>query len=98
MISMMRVYGLYAGTTSGKDVKKGNLDFQNVTVMFEGGKKNQFKAFGRLTGFENINFGDKITFDVDTPSLVMASYGDCMWQCAEMRLVQDKPTHQHKAA
>lgn len=94
MISMMRVYGLFAGNIPGEDQKKG-IKFQKISIIFEGGKKHVFKVIGRLSGFENVNFGDKITFDVDTPILKtfgeMSSYGDCMWECADMKLLQEKP-------
>jgi len=100
MISMMRVYGLFAGNTSGKDEKKG-ITFQKITLIFEGGKKHNFKVVGRLTGFEQVNFGDKITVDVDSPTLStfgeMASYGDCSWMCAEMKLLQETKPPAQKA-
>lgn len=93
MIIAMRVFGLFAGKVPGKDEKKG-ITFEKVSIIFEGGKKHNFKVIGRLTGFEQVNFGDKITFEVDSPMLKtfgeMSSYGDCMWECAEMKLIQEK--------
>lgn len=93
MISMMRVYGLFAGAVPGEDQKKG-IKFTKVTIIFEGGKKHNFKVVGRMTGMEPVVFGDKITVDIDSPQLTnfgeMASYGDCSWLCSEMKLLSDK--------
>lgn len=101
MISMMRVNGLYAGQKPGKDQKKG-LDFVKLVLIFEGGKKHGFKCFGPMFGFEKINFGELITIDVDTPEITtfgeMASYGDCGWNCAQLKLVSDKPAPAQKPA
>ena len=100
MILGMRIYGLLAGQQDGKDVKKG-FDFHKVTVLFENGKKHAFKNFGSTVGLEHLNFGDKITMDVDTPEQTtfgeMASHGDCTWNCAGLRHVNDGKV-MHKTA
>lgn len=96
MISMMRINGLYAGTTQGKDPKL-NLDFNKITMMFEDGKKHSFKCYGPIEGFDKLNFGAVIVVDVDTPNLrtfgEMASRGDCSWNCSGLKcLGLDKST------
>lgn len=92
-ILAMRCYGLFAGSTPGQDTKSG-LTFTKVVLMYEDGKKHGFKVYTNLVGFENVSFGDKITVEVDTPTLSqfgeMSSYGDCAWKCAGMKLVSEK--------
>lgn len=92
-ISMMKVYGILSGVLPGKEQKSG-LNFTKVTLMFESGKKHDFKVYGPFSGLGNAVWGDKVTVIVDTPELStfgeMSSYGDCSWKCAGMRLFDEK--------
>lgn len=85
----MRVYGLLTGNERRKDNKTG-LDYQKVTVTGEDGKKMEIKVMGPFNGLGNVKWGDRVTLDVDSPRLVMANYGDVLYQCAGVAVSDQK--------
>jgi hypothetical protein len=91
MIKVMRVNGIFASVTEGNDTKL-NAKFQKVTLMFEDGKKHAFKAFGITDGVEKISFGALVELDIHTPVCTvygdMASRGDCLYNCSDIKIVK----------
>lgn len=89
-IMEMRVYGVLAGNEARTDNKSG-LKYQKVSLMTEGGKKLEFKVMGPFHGFGDRTWGDKITVNIDSPNLILANYGDMLFECAGMVLATAKP-------
>lgn len=79
-IQSMRVYGLMTFNEAKRDNKTG-LDYSKVAIVFENGKKMEFKVMGRFSGLPGVSFGSKITLDCDSPRLIMANYGDLLFEC-----------------
>lgn len=79
-IRSMQVEGLLTLKESRKDQKTG-LEFSKIAVVGENGKKMEFKVMGLFSGLPLCNFGSRVVLDCDSPRLVMANYGDLLFEC-----------------
>jgi hypothetical protein len=79
-IRSMQVDGLLTLKESRKDQKTG-LEYSKIAIVGENGKKMEFKVMGRFSGLPLCNFGSRVVLDCDSPRLVMANYGDLLFEC-----------------
>ncbi len=84
----MRVYGLVTGNEAKHDEKFGRV-VGKVIITDEHGKKMNFKVIGPRTSLE-VQWGDKVCLDVESPVLKMSDYGNLYLECFELKVAKDE--------